>query len=52
MTVPGCASVKSATRFTSARVAAKLELTAQSDPEPFVREQAISTVKEIRAKVR
>jgi len=45
-------AVKSATRFTSARVAAKLELMAQSDPEPFVREQAISTVKEIRAKVR
>lgn len=42
--------LKSAVRFRSPQVAAKLQQMVETDPEPFVRELAASTVKEMKRK--
>jgi HEAT repeat protein len=42
--------LKSADRFRSPQVAAKLQQMAETDPEPFVRELAASTVKKMKRK--
>ncbi|HEX7344878.1 MAG TPA: HEAT repeat domain-containing protein [bacterium] len=42
--------LKSAERFRSPKLAAKLQQMAKTDPEPFVRELAVSTVKTMKRK--
>lgn len=44
--------LKSADRFRSPQVAAKLQQMAETDPEPFIRELAASTVKKMKRKRR
>ena len=43
-------TLKSADRFRSSQVMAKLQQMAETDPEPFVRELAASTVKKVKRK--
>jgi hypothetical protein len=51
---PGIRKVllKSADRFRSPQVAAKLRKMAETDPEPFIRELAVSTAKKVKSKSR